>query len=220
MRIARVLRLAAKCPCLVGHSSLVEHLGQPPIHHLDFAEVPHHHVRRLQVAVDHAATMGVSHRLAHVLEDLKKTWAVFRRVLARFQKRRQRAAAKQLHRDEKPLVRKLTQLIDRHDSRVLKLPADLGFLHKPPHQLGVAAVLLQKHLDRQVASEIFVAALQHHPHSPARDLPQQVIPAGVARQMNHLVGVRTDGPLVAARSIPQQHSRNRPDRVVQRGENT
>ena len=60
---------ALKRPLLVGDAPASNHLGEPPVHHLDFAEVAHHDIRRLEVAVDDAATMRIGHRLAHLLED-------------------------------------------------------------------------------------------------------------------------------------------------------
>ena len=44
-------------------------LGQAPVHHLHLAERADHHVRGLQVAVDHAPRVRVGHRLADLLED-------------------------------------------------------------------------------------------------------------------------------------------------------
>ena len=50
------------------------------------------------------------------------------------------------------------QLVDRHDARVLQLAGDLRLLDEPAHEVGVVAVLLEQHLDGQVAAEVGVAA--------------------------------------------------------------
>ncbi len=57
-------------------------LGQAPVHHLDLAERADHHVRRLQVAVDHAPGVGVGDRLGDRLEDRQEAGQVVGRVLA------------------------------------------------------------------------------------------------------------------------------------------
>ena len=49
---------------VVGHAALRQDLGQAPVHHLHLAERADHDVRRLQVAMDHAAGVGVGDRLA------------------------------------------------------------------------------------------------------------------------------------------------------------
>ena len=53
---------------LVGHTTLVEHLGQTPVHDLHLAETADHDVRRFQVPVDHAPSVGVGHCLTDLLE--------------------------------------------------------------------------------------------------------------------------------------------------------
>ena len=49
--------------------SCAMHLGEAPVHDLHLAEGADHDVRRLEVAVDHAAGVGVGDRLADLLED-------------------------------------------------------------------------------------------------------------------------------------------------------
>ena len=62
-------RSSLPASCVVGDAAPGQDLGQAPVHHLDLAEAADHHVRRLQVAVDHAAGVGVGHRLGDWLED-------------------------------------------------------------------------------------------------------------------------------------------------------
>ena len=172
VRIAPDVVAAPPRPLLVGDAPLVEHLGQAPVHHLDLAEAADHHVRRLQVAVDHAPGVGIGHRLADLLEDRQEPRPVVRRVLAGLQQRGQGAALDQLHGEVEPAVGEPAQLVDRDDPRVLELAADLRLLDEPADHLGVVAVLLQQHLDGQVAAEVDVAALEDRPHAAAGDLAE------------------------------------------------
>ena len=63
---------------VVDDAAAGQDLGQAPVHHLDLAEAADHHVRRLQVAVDHPAGVGVGHRLGDRLEDREEPGQVRR----------------------------------------------------------------------------------------------------------------------------------------------
>ena len=182
VRIASVLVPDVPRPLLVGDAPLVEDLGQAPVHHLDLAEAADHHVRRLQVAVDHPPGVGVGHRLADLLEDREEPRPVVRRVLPRLQQRGQGAAPDQLHGDVEPPVGEPAQLVDRDDPRVLELAADLRLLDEPADHLGVVAVLLQEDLDGQVAAEVDVAALEHDAHAAPGDLAEELVAPALARR--------------------------------------
>ena len=66
---------------VVGDAAPRQDLGQAPVHHLDLAERADHHVRRLQVAVDHAPGVGIGHRLADLLEDRQEPRQVVGRAV-------------------------------------------------------------------------------------------------------------------------------------------
>ena len=53
---------------------------------------------------------------------------------------------------------------------MLQLPADLRFLDEPADQVAVVAEVFAQHLDRDVAAEVGIAALQDGPHAAASDL--------------------------------------------------
>ena len=55
-----------------AHRPAFHHLGESPIHHLDFAEGANHDVERLEIAVNHAAGVGVGQRLTELLEDFEE----------------------------------------------------------------------------------------------------------------------------------------------------
>ena len=61
---------------VVGRAALGEDLGEAPVHHLDLAEGADHHVRGLQVAVDHPPRVGIGDRLGDRLEDRQEAGEV------------------------------------------------------------------------------------------------------------------------------------------------
>jgi hypothetical protein len=159
---------------LVGDASLGQHLGEAPVHHLHLAERPHHGVGRLQVAVDDPLGVGVRQRLRHLQRDGQETRPIRHRVGPLAQEHRQRLALDQLHGEERPIT-EAADVVDGHHAGVLQLPADLRLLEEPPRHLGPMGVLLQQHLDRQVAAQIDITAAQHRPHAAAGDLAGQMV---------------------------------------------
>ncbi len=117
------------------------------------------------------------------------------------QERRQRLPLDQLHREERPAVEQPAQLIDRHHARVLELAADLGFFHEPLDQVGPAAVPIEEDLDRQVAAEVGVAALEHGPHPAAGDLAEELI--SPRRSIDGHFPLRHDGCVRAGISLAE-----------------
>ncbi len=195
---------------LVGNVPFLQDLGQAPVHHLDLAEAAHHHVRGLQVPVDHPPCMGIGHRLADGLEDGKEAGKVVRGRLAFRQQRRQRPAPDQLHREVGPAVGEGAQLVHRHDAGVLELTADLRLLDEPAHQLGLVLVALEQDLDGQVAAQVGVAPLEDRPHPAPGDLAEELVAVAMLRRRGHLIGGGLgDG---------QNRYRRSPYRATRRGE--
>src|SRR5262249_8163527 len=58
------------------------------------------------------------------------------------------------------------------------------------HELRPAAVLLQQHLDRQLAAQLGVAALEDRAHAAAADLPQQLVLAKATRRSHAIIDGR------------------------------
>ena len=161
-------------PLLVGDAALGQDLGQAPVHHLHLAEGPHHDVGRLEVAVDHPLGVGIRQRLRHLQGDGQQARPIGRRVGPLAEDRRERLALDQLHGEEGP-VAEAADVVDRHDAGMLQLPADLRLLDEPPGHVGPVGVLLQQHLDRQVAAQVDVAAAQHGAHAAAGDLAGELV---------------------------------------------
>ncbi len=127
--------------------------------------------------MDHAAGVGVSHRLAHRLEDRQEPGRVGLGP-AVGEERRQGLALHQLHGEEWPVVCQRAQIIHRHDSGVLKLAADLGLLDEAVDQVGAVAMLIEQDLEGEVAAQVRVAAPQHQAHPAAGDFAQELIATG------------------------------------------
>ena len=153
-----------------GNAARLQDLGEAPVHHLDLAEAADHHVGRLQVAMDHAAGVGVGHRLSDGREDRQEPWQVVGRGRAGRVQLGQRPPSHQLHAEEGPAVGKGAQFVDRHDAGVLELAADLGLLDEAAGHVGVAAEVVAKDLDGDVAAEVVVVALEDGAHAAAADL--------------------------------------------------
>ena len=90
------------------------------------------------------------------------------------------------------MVAEPAELVDRDDSRVLELAADLRLLDEPADQLGVVAVLLEQDLDRQVAAQVVVTALEDGTHAAAGDLAQELIAVAAMGRRGHLRGCWPD----------------------------
>ena len=159
----------------IMNTPLGQHLGQPPVHHLDLAERPDHDVRRLEVAVNDSLGVGIRHRLRHLQSDAQQARTIGRWVGSLAENRRERLPFHQLHREERP-VAEPADVVDRHHARVLKLPADLGLFNEPPGDVGPVGVFLQQHLHRQVTAQVDVATTQHGPHAAAGDLAVEAVP--------------------------------------------
>ena len=189
---------------LVGDAPLGEDLGQSPVHDLDLAEGAHHHVRRLQVAMDHPPRVGIGHRLAGLLEDPQEPRQVLRRARPFAEQGGQGPPLDQLHGEIRATVGESPQLVDRHDPRMLQLAADLRLLDEPPHHLGIALVRLQQHLDRQLPAQVDVATLEDRPHAAPGDLALELVPAQAgAILIGHLGRPRHDQRLAVVEQLAQ-----------------
>ncbi len=110
--------------------------------------------------------------------------------------------------------------VNRHNPRMLQLAADLGFLDEPADQFRLLLVRLEQDLDRQVAAEVRISALQDRPHAAAGDLTEQLQPPGPVAGRGHLRRTRLDywrGTVPELR-VAKQHPRQAADRLVQCGQ--
>jgi hypothetical protein len=154
-----------------------EHLREAPVDDDDLAERPDHHVGGLEVAVDHAAAVGVRHRERELLEDRERVVAVRVGV----HERRQRAPLDELHREVRAAVGLQAHAVDGHDAGVLELAADLRLLDEALDDVGALRVLGAQHLERDVAVEVLVAAAVDEADAAARDLAEDLVARVVDR---------------------------------------
>ena len=153
--------------------------------------------------MDHAAGMGVGHRLGDGREDRQEPGQVVGRSRAGREQIGQRLPFHQLHAEERPLVGERPQLVDRHHARMLQLPADLRLLDEPADQVAVVAEVFAEHLDRDVATEVGIAAFQDGTHAAASDLA--VDPVAKRR----VIPVPFVGRMIGEGSSPTAVSRSR-----------
>ncbi len=126
----------------VCNSAAREHLREAPIRDLHLAERADENVGGLQVSVYDAARVGVGHGVANLLEDAQEADAILGGLHAIFEQARERAAPDQLHCEVRPLLGIDTQLVDRHDARMLELSTDLGFLDEALDEFRVPGVIV------------------------------------------------------------------------------
>ncbi len=170
-----------------------EDLAEAPVHHEHLAERADHDVGGLQVAVEHAAGVGVGHGLRRLLEHLEEVPALVRDVGSCPEERGQRAALDQLHREVRTPVRLKAYAVDRNDAGVLELGPDLRLLDEAGDDLRIGREFLAQHLQRDVAAQILVAPLVDDAHAAPRDLAHDAVPAVFCRAL-----------LALGRADPQQ----------------
>ena len=148
--------------------------GQPGPGHADDAEVEDlqrtavavdHQVGRLDVAMDHARLVGVGQTRAQALHHLEL--AHERDRLAAPNQLRQRLAADELHRDERPALED-AELVDRDDVRMREAAGGAGLALEALAHLLVVEALAQE-LDRDGAIERGIAGEIDVAHPAALD---------------------------------------------------
>jgi hypothetical protein len=93
---------------------------------------------------------------------------------------------------------------------MLQLPADLGFLHKPPDHLGVIAEVFAQDLQGNIAAEVGISTPEHGTHAAAGDLAIDSVPQG-GLSIGHTTGTN-QRRLETAVGVAEQDPRNRPSR--------
>ncbi|MFO0890076.1 MAG: hypothetical protein U0790_13170 [Isosphaeraceae bacterium] len=156
-------------------SGVAQHLGKSPIHHLHLAEGPHHHVGRLQIAVNDVVRMRVRQRLADLLERQDESAAVRSRIGPRHQHFLERLPLDQLHGQERSAVGQRAQVMHRRDGRVLKVRRDERLVGEAASGAGVGCVPILQHFDRHLAAQGCVGGAVDDTHAAAGDLGMQVV---------------------------------------------
>ena len=122
--------------------------------------------------MNHAAMMGISHRLAHVDELSQQrhysiggvyvvTFTAKRRQVVR-----QRLARHTFHREINSTIVQTTDIVNRHNAGMLQLAGDLCLFDKP-HLCVIVAKPVVQNLQRQFSTQTSIGHSIHHAHTAA-----------------------------------------------------
>jgi hypothetical protein len=95
--------------------------------------------------------------------------------------------------------------MDRHDAGVLQLAADLRLLHEALDDGRVVLVLVQQHLDGQIAAQLRIAALEDQPYAAPAQHPCNFV-ARDGRPLFRSLGPSGDGWPGEENLSPRRHS--------------
>ena len=149
-------------------------MRHPEVHHLYLPHLRYTDVRRLDIAVNDAALVGVCEPPAHLFDEIDllhdgEGFAGRHDIV-------QIAAWKVLHGDVGPPLG-LSQLEDRYDVGVLEASRRLRLPEEAGAQLRVDFQIRGHHLDGDMAIERRIEALVHRPHGPAAQEVHDLVPA-------------------------------------------
>ena len=151
--------------------------GQPEIEDLDVGlgavrVLEDEDVRRLQIPVDDAALVGVSHGGADLPEQGEPAAHLGPRIRGTVlvQVGGERPARHQLHGEEVLSLVRGARLVDRRDARVFEPGQAVGLALEHAYRARVDVPASQDHLERDRAPRPLLLGLVDHPHPAAADL--------------------------------------------------
>ena len=128
--LGRPRRFDAQVAPILG----AEHPRQSPVHDVDLTEAPHHHVRGLEVPVDHALGVRVRHGLADLEQHAQgaRPRPALPLLVRPLEDRAERPPLHVLHREvDAPLLVE-PELVDGNDAGMIQLSRDLRLLEEAP----------------------------------------------------------------------------------------
>ena len=143
-------------PRLTGRT---DELGQAEVEHLHVAVRPHHHVFRLDVAMDDCSRMRRHQRAGDLRRDrhgLTNRQSPAREPLS------QRFALDEFGDDERAAV-EIAEIVNHHDVRMIERGHGTGLEVKPAQAISVDAARQQ--FERNVALEVRIVRLVDLPHA-------------------------------------------------------
>ena len=178
---------------LAGQTAVALHLlGQPEVGDPRVAVLVEEDVGRLEVAVDHAALVGVLDGLGDLADQPGG--------LARGQRTVGKALGEALPLDETHLkvmlALVLANLVDRHDAGMVEVGGRLGLAVEPLDVGLIGELAGEDHLECDGPVEADLPGLEDDPHAAAGDLADDLVVAEVADAGGRVIrGVdRGDGP--------------------------
>ncbi len=141
---------------LIDH---IDKLGQAPVEHPGFAEFPQHHVLWLEVAMQNSVPVSEADRLTN-RDELPQQTDKGQMPLAAPDRQLMECDNRILHVDPFHVLHRVvqhavfskTQIVDRHDAGMLKLPGELNFLDEPIDNAGVLKPLRLQFLEGNTAT--------------------------------------------------------------------
>ena len=212
------LAVAGGPTALLGRG-VADRLGEAPVDHQRLAVLADHDVAGLQVAVQHAATVGIANRVAHIHESLQQVpeddvslaLVRVRLVVVRGDRLLQGVALDEAHRIVWPAVVVGAEAVHRNNARMLQAASDLGFQHEPAARVLVHGVLRQNLLEGHFAVEFLILGQEHLAQSPLGVRADDPKPPALLQRLNlspgrvgqrlmteHLLRRRGAGPGVGA----------------------
>ena len=176
LRVARllggdVLRRADRRP-IARERHVGGPLREPHVGQLHVAVFVDEDVAGFDVAMDHAALVGVVERLRHLLAHLQH---VFFGEDAPFDEQRaQRLALDELH-DEEVVTTLFAEVVARDDVRIVERSDDARLAAQPIDVATVARQRRLQDLQRHDAVELLVARLEHGPHRARADAVEDLV---------------------------------------------
>ncbi len=160
---------------LVRQPPARQYFGEPPIHHLHFAERADHYVRRLKITMHHTLGVRIGNRLTNLTEDGHEALQVIGRIISFRQQRGECATLDELHGKERSAGIGEPEFVNRKYARMLQLRGDLRFFNEPGDHPRPRCMLAPQHFDRHVPPQVRIAPLEHHTHAAARNLAGHLI---------------------------------------------
>ena len=128
--------------------------------------------------MDDSVPMGVRDGLTDVEEDVQEPRQFLGHARTDPEHLLERPAADQSHHEERLLVGREADLVNRHDPRMLQSTRDPSLFHESANHLLFAAMLVQQHLDRDLTLELVVPRFVDRADAAATDLTADEIPPG------------------------------------------
>jgi len=181
---------------------LADDLREAPVDQHGLAKAADEDVRRLEIAMDHAAAVRVGHRLGH-REDVGQEREPRPELLAFGDQLIERLAADLAHHVVGRAVRRGAGVVDRHDRRMLEPRRDPGLAREAAQRVGIAD---QHLLDRDGAAQQRVGRFDDAAHAAPRDLLTADVPAHMRLGAPRAGALRECG-LGARRVVHPAHAR-------------